>query len=114
MMRSLPRHKFVLLVLALIGAISACGDDTIAGPLLDPTETSEQRPVDYRESLPRDAITPIYDPEFVASSEIDWSDDELVIGVEFDGDARAYPVGLLTWREIVIDDHRGIPTMVTW
>lgn len=111
----------MVLLMALIA--SACGvDDSIANPreptfpedLFDPTETDAARPEGYRESLPRDAIEPIYDPTFIAASEVEWRDSDLVIGVEIDGDARAYPVGLLTFREIVIDDHGGIPTMVSW
>ncbi|MGI9608189.1 MAG: DUF3179 domain-containing (seleno)protein, partial [Acidimicrobiales bacterium] len=118
-MRSLRPTVALLLGVALLAA--ACGADDLEDraarggffpDLLDPTETDEARPDNYRESLPRDAITPVYDPSFVAASGVDWPEDELVIGVEFDGEARAYPVGFLTWREIVIDNHRGIPTLV--
>ena len=56
----------------------------------------------------------MYVPRFVTAENSRWPDDELVIGVEIDGDARAYPVGFLTRREIVVDLHRGIPTFVTW
>jgi len=95
--------------------LAACGADTnVASLLFDPTETDEAKPDSYRESLPRDAINPIYEPTFVSRADVDWGLDELVIGVDIGGEARAYPVGLLTWREIVVDDHRGIPTLVTW
>lgn len=82
--------------------------------LYDPVRAGEQLPQGYRRSLPRDAIFPVYDPSFIAANETDWSDDILVIGIELEGEARAYPVGFLNRREIVIDDHRGIPTLVTW
>jgi hypothetical protein len=55
-----------------------------------------------------DAIPPLDDPqldvgraEFVEASAARLSDDEIVIGVEIDGDARAYPVRILNWHEIV-------------
>ncbi len=71
-------------------------------------------PQGFRQLLVRDAIAPIYDPTFFRPEEVPWPDDELVIGVEIDGDARAYPVGYLNRREIVVDMHRGTPTFVTW
>ena len=113
----------VLLVLVGLAATACSGGDASTAEhsrggffpdLLDPTETDEARPEGYRESVPRDAINPVYEPSFVAADEVDWPADELVIGVEIDGEARAYPVGFLTWREIVNDRHRGIPTLVTW
>jgi len=42
------------------------------------------------------------------------SDELLVIAVDLDGLAKAYPVGYLNRREMVLDRHRGIPTLVTW
>lgn len=107
---------------AFVVALVACAsDDPAVGSasgdpdeLFDPTEVGEPLPVGYRESLPRDAINPVYDPVMVEAGGVDWPDDEMVIGVDFDGEARAYPVGFLTWHEIVNDRHRGIPTLVTW
>lgn len=43
-----------------------------------------------------------------------WNPEDLVIGVNLEGEARAYPIGFLTQREMVVDNHRGIPTLVTW
>ena len=82
--------------------------------LYDPVKAGEILPSGFRSVLRRDAIAPVYVPNFVTRNEIDWPDDELVIGVELNGEARAYPVGFLTRREIVVDMHRGIPTFVTW
>lgn len=121
----MPRHRTRLLavLLAFCVVASACasndlnvGESSTEIPpgLLDPTEAGEATPDGYRESLPRDAIAPIYVPTFVSAAGVDWPRDELVIGVDLEGEQRAYPVGLLTVREIVVDDHRGIPTLVTW
>ena len=54
---------------------------------------------DEHEKLPRDAISPIYTPKFIPADEARLTDDELVLGVEINGDARAMPVGLLRFRE---------------
>jgi hypothetical protein len=78
----------------------------------DPYRAGEPAPPGFRQLLPRDGIPPIYAPSFV--DEIDWADDTLVIGLEIDGDARAYPVGFLNRREMVIDSVAGIPVLVTW
>lgn len=80
----------------------------------DPIRGGETPPDGYRQALRRDAIAPVYDPVFTSSDQVGWPEDSLVIGVDLEGEARAYPVGFLNRREIVNDNHRGIPTLVTW
>lgn len=80
----------------------------------DPVSAGEEVPSGFRQLLPRDAIRPVYDPTFVAAGEIDWPETALVIGLELNGEARAYPVGFLNRREMVIDSVAGIPVLVTW
>lgn len=117
---SVTRLAWILLVFVM--AAAACGSERLVGAgsdfdpdeRFDPTEVGDPPPTGYREALPRDAINPVYDPRLVAGGGVDWPDDELVIGVDLEGEARAYPVGYLTWHEIVNDNHRGIPTLVTW
>lgn len=90
------------------------------GALADPNEVynpvtaGEPLPEGFRQVLPRDAIVPIYAPEFVAADAIAWPDDTLVIGVALGGGAKAYPVSLLNRREMVVDSLAGIPILVTW
>ena len=67
---------------------------------------------DYR--IPRDAIVPIYSPLFVPPDEATLRPKELVMGLEINGDARAYPVGMLRIREMVNDEVGGTPVLVTW
>ena len=66
--------------------------------------------------LPRDAIPAVDDPQFLSAAEADefYDADELVIGVEFDGDARAYSIPYLSNREIVNDTVGGVKIAVTW
>lgn len=66
--------------------------------------------------LPRDAIPAIDNPKFLNVDEADgvYDPEELVIGVEFNGDARAYSVPLLSGHEIVNDTVGGEKIAVTW
>jgi hypothetical protein len=82
--------------------------------LFDPVRAGEELPPGFRPVLGRDDILPVYRPNFVGTDEIGWTDAELIIGVDLEGEARAYPVRFLNRREIVVDRHRGIPTFVTW
>lgn len=66
--------------------------------------------------LSKDAIPSIDNPQFVTGDEADeqYSPDELVLGVEIDGDARAYSIPFLSGHEIVNDVVAGQPIAVTW
>ncbi|MDG0870276.1 DUF3179 domain-containing protein [SAR202 cluster bacterium JH639] len=57
-----------------------------------------------RERIPRDAIESIYTPKFVSPDEVTLQPDEIVMGLIINGDARAYPTGLLRVREMVNDE----------
>ncbi len=65
---------------------------------------------------PRDGIPSVDDPQFISPEEAEeWLDDnEPVIALELNGDARAYPIQILTWHEIVNDTVGGIPVNVTF
>jgi hypothetical protein len=63
---------------------------------------------------PKDGIPSIDDPEFVPAAEAELPDQEPVIGVVIDGDARAYPLRILIWHEIVNDVVGGVPVAVTY
>lgn len=66
--------------------------------------------------LPKDAILAISDPHFLEAEDGDaWYDpDELVLGVEINGDARAYSIPFLSRHEIVNDTVGGRKIAVTW
>ena len=61
-----------------------------------------------------DDITPIYEPEFVPANEASFHDDTFVIGLAIDGEARAYPINILSFHEMVNDVVGGVPVLVTW
>ncbi|MCP4424537.1 MAG: DUF3179 domain-containing protein [Chloroflexi bacterium] len=78
------------------------------------------RTIDYDEILsggpPRDGIPSIDDPQFISPDDAgEWlADNEPVIFLERNGDARAYPLQILTWHEIANDTVGGEPVVVTF
>ncbi len=64
----------------------------------------------------RDAIPALQDPQFVAAREAGrfLSKGDRVLGVVFDGVAKAYPVRILTWHELVNDVVGRRPALVSW
>ncbi|MBK9123006.1 MAG: DUF3179 domain-containing protein [Chloroflexi bacterium] len=65
---------------------------------------------------PPDGIPPIDNPQFETIEQASsWLEDRSpVIALEVDGDARAYPLAILTWHEIVNDEVGGVPVAVTF
>jgi hypothetical protein len=65
---------------------------------------------------PPDGIPPIDDPVFKSVDDsAEWLEpQDPVLVVDIDGDARAYPLAILTFHEIVNDVVAGEPTLVTY
>ena len=64
---------------------------------------------------PKDGIPSIDRPQFVPVAETqNLGPKEPVIGLTIEGDARAYPLRVLTWHEIVNDEVGGVPVAVTY
>jgi hypothetical protein len=65
---------------------------------------------------PRDGIASIDKPAFINPDEAKaWlKDNEPVIALEIEGDARAYPLQILTWHEIVNDTFGDMAVLVTF
>ncbi len=80
-------------------------------PLVDPSDITSGGP-------PPDGIPPIDDPRYItiaeARDDLIEDDDEGVVVVEINGDARAFPISILIWHEIVNDTIGGVPVSVTY
>ena len=64
---------------------------------------------------PKDGIPSIDNPVFAEVSDSDFvSDSDTVIGLHINGEAKAYPLFILVWHEIVNDRIGGIPVSVTY
>lgn len=83
-----------------------------------PTRIPESKYDDFEliTLLPQDGIPAIDDPEFLTVEEADkiYAPDELVMGVNFNGDARAYSIPFLSGHEIVNDTVGDTKISVTW
>lgn len=63
----------------------------------------------------RDGIRSVDSPTFAPAAEASWvASDTQVIGIEIGGVARAYPVHLMEYHQIVNDDFAGRPVAVTY
>jgi len=72
-------------------------------------------PIKIETVLPRDAIPSILEPKFVKSEQEDFIDDEeYVLGVFVNEEAKAYPIKILNYHEIVNDNIGGIPVIATY
>ena len=122
-MRQLPRFpqrlwwSTVVLLLILAACTSAPPEQAGSDAPPDKAEAAAKY-ADYTivTLLPRDAIPAIDNPRFRSAAEADefYDPDELIIGVELDGDARAYSIPLLSGHEIVNDTVGGRKIAVTW
>ena len=64
---------------------------------------------------PKDGIPSIDNPKFVKANEAEFvSDNDVVIGLEINGEIKAYPLSILVWHEIVNDNVGDIPVVVTY
>ena len=63
---------------------------------------------------PRDGIQALDAPKTLPAKDAPWEDDERVIGVALAGEARAYPLAILVWHELVNDTVGGRPILVSY
>lgn len=63
----------------------------------------------------KDGIPALVNPALITPSAADYlTPDELVFGVEINGDARAYPLRILDWHEMFNDVIGGIPVALAY
>lgn len=64
---------------------------------------------------PPDGIPPIDTPTFEHVPQVDWlQDQEPVLAITVDGIARAYPIQIMTWHELVNDTFGDIPVTISY
>lgn len=64
---------------------------------------------------PKDGIPALSFPKYLRAPEADFmKDDELIIGVYHNNIARAYPLRILSWHELVNDRFGNDPLLVSW
>lgn len=102
-----------LLTAAVLVGCGAAGEPESEPPASEEDEALRREIVTL---LPRDAIPSIDQPRFYSADEADreYEPEEQVIGLVFEGQARAYSTALLSSHEIVNDEIQGHPIAVTW
>ncbi len=117
LLRALAPGSALVLALLLLPPAASADPSTwrYEWPRTDFTKSS----VDFAEIVsggpPKDGIPSIDNPKFVPVSEMtDLGPQEPVIGLVINGDARAYPLRILTWHEICNDEVGGVPVAVTY
>jgi len=64
---------------------------------------------------PRDGIPAISNPKVIRADEAKYlRPGDVVVGVTFDGESRAYPLRILVWHENVNDTVGGVPIAVSY
>jgi hypothetical protein len=98
--------------------VGASQDQRINTILADDTEENSECIIPCHRivsPLKKDSIPSIDNPKFLsASSNEAPADTEAVIGIVIDGVARAYPIDILNWHEIVNDETNGKHFSVTY
>ncbi len=57
----------------------------------------------------QDGIPPLRQPDMISAKEADYLDDDnIIFGIEVNGDVRAYPKRILAWHEMFVDKVGGI------
>lgn len=107
----------VLAAVALMSSRSSGGAKEWVGefPNTDFSKTS----IDFDEIITdgprRDQIPPIFNPKYIPIEEAtDIGETEPVVSVIINGDARAFPLRILLWHEIVNDTIGGVPVLVSY
>ncbi len=112
--------RFLILVFTFLGLSAAAvmaepsGKLKKAWPNTDFSNTSIKYSSVMSGGPPRDGIPSIDQPQFTPVKGSDLPGNEPVIGLEVNGVARAYPLRILTWHEIVNDEIGGVPVIVTY
>ncbi len=96
-----PAPILALLAAALVALLAGPGAACAASDNDNPA--ADELPPGVEQILPRGGIPAIFDPTFVTAEDADIPDSAWILGVEVDGEARAYSLNLLNHHEVVND-----------
>jgi len=114
------RLKTILYILFIILVFGLSAAELASQNLPGFDTNTEKKSIDLKELIDggpgKDGIPAINNPKFVSQEQASgWiGDKEPVIALEIDGEARAYPIQILIWHEIVNDELSGVPVLVTF
>jgi hypothetical protein len=121
---SMPRVRWLATTAAIAITLGACSHSGSPagnpGGSSPPAASATPAPsVDPEDIIaggpPPDGIPPIDDPKYIPAGEVRFlAQAEPVLAIEVNGDARAYPLQIMIWHEIVNDVIGGVPVAVTY
>ena len=103
-----------------LAQVQTTGREDVPSALRDPADARLPPPLVKPDEIvsggpPPDGIPAVDRPRFQRVGDVDWlKDREPVLALELGGEARAYPVQILTWHEIVNDTVAGTPVAITY
>ncbi|CAG0979942.1 hypothetical protein MYXO_01795 [Myxococcaceae bacterium] len=115
-----PSHRWSLFargVSLVVVAIFVAGRQALADPtrngfVLAPSSMPAEEILPG--GPPRDGIPALFDPPTTSAESSPFAAEEFVIGVAIGGEARAYPLAILEWHELVNDTLAGRPILVSY
>ena len=108
--RLYPRLTLLLLLMPLVAGAVQVGDFN-----LDPERTLIPADEIHSGGPPKDGIPAIDEPRFLQPGEAGVPEaGDLVLGLYRYGKAKAYPISIMNWHEIVNDRLAGEPVVITY
>ena len=101
------------------GPIRSTRREDVPSALQDPFHSDHPEPLvdpsNIRGVVPPDAIPALEDPAFEPAADAAWLETvEPVLALDINGDARAYPLRIMTWHELVNGTVGGVPVTVSY
>ncbi len=97
-----------------VATIEPRRDGLTGAPVPPPTAKSDAFDVE-RARLRAGTFPPLDYPQVVAAADADWMEDNfLVLGAVQNGEARAYPLFMMTFHHVANDELGGEPYLVTF
>jgi hypothetical protein len=100
-------NRFVLAICLVALVLVGVAAEDLPGPHAD-------LPEGFTQLIPRGRIASIDAPVFVSAEQAKIDDEAWVLGVEIDGQAKAYSLNLLNRYEVVNDRFGDRPVAAVW
>jgi hypothetical protein len=109
-----PVQPAVVAAAAPVATVEPRPDGLTGAPVPPPTAQSDAFDAE-RARLRAGTFPPLDYPQVVAAADADWMEDDfLVLGAVQNGEARAYPLFMMTFHHVANDELGGKPYLVTF
>lgn len=114
-MRLYVKQIALLLPLVYLFAIYGCGSEEVSPDVPSARWNIPEDQIRFG-GVPKDGIPSLSNPKTISAFEANYlGDDDLVVGIVVNGEARAYPHAILDWHEVVNESFGGaLPLTVSY